>query len=164
MTTAKWYTRLKDVMWLFSKKKEDEKLLELALEEYKKGDIDSCVKYIDEAIKHDSGREYFFKTIIELSDSFDGGKQKERFNDDHNDLIFKEVMNSVSNWAKLGISSSSYHTYTIGNKTYTKCDYRYLYDELGIRSEYRIDDIEHLYDGNGNDLGYFNYQGIFIDK
>lgn len=65
---------------------------------------------------------------------------------------------------KLGSSSSSYQTYTIGNKTYTKGDYGYLYDELGIRSEYRIDDVDHLYDGNGNDLGYFNYQGIFIDK
>lgn len=98
MTTTKWYSHLKVVMWLFSKKKEDEKLLETTLQEYKKGDIDLCVKYIDEAIKLDSWRAYFYRSLIELSDSFEDGKQKERFNDDHNDLIFKEVMNSVFNW------------------------------------------------------------------
>ncbi|MBE6534105.1 MAG: hypothetical protein E7678_03955 [Ruminococcaceae bacterium] len=85
---------------------------------------------------------------------------------DKNDLTLKNFASAIHdgmmNFANSASSEETTTVYTINNVRYTRGDQGYLYDESGIRSEYRVDDYSRLYDGNGRELGYFNTQNLFI--
>lgn len=83
---------------------------------------------------------------------------------DQNDLSFMHVANALSHLASNQSHTSETTYYTIGNKTYIRGDDGYLYDEQGIRSEYKVDDYARLYDGSNRELGYYNTHGCFISK
>ncbi len=86
---------------------------------------------------------------------------------DKNALSLNNIVNAISQGAKYYANSSSKSTttvYTINGKKYTRGELGYLYDEQGIKGEYRIDDYSRLHDENGRELGYFNKDGLFIDS
>lgn len=83
---------------------------------------------------------------------------------DQNDLSFIHVANALGHLANSQQQTGSTTYYTIGNKRYTRGNMGYLYDEQGIRSEYQVDDYARLYDGNHQELGYYNVHGCFISN
>ncbi len=87
---------------------------------------------------------------------------------DQNDISFSNIGNAIKNGIMNYANSSQNNInkiiYTINGKNYTRDDYGYLYDELNIKSGYRIDNYNRLYDEYDNELGYFNNDGIFIES
>lgn len=76
--------------------------------------------------------------------------------------VTSSILEGVSNWANSSQSSETKTIYTINDVRYTRGEFGYLYDESGIRSDYRVDDYARLYDKNDRELGYFNNNGNFI--
>lgn len=81
-----------------------------------------------------------------------------------NDLSFMHITSALSHLASHPSQIGTTTYYTIGNKRYTRGDLGYLYDEQGLRSEYKVDDYARLYDGNNRELGYYNVHGCFIEN
>lgn len=74
------------------------------------------------------------------------------------------IARGVQRWAN-SPSSSTETYYEIDGRKYRKGDnLGYLYDEDGIRSEYRIDDVDRLHGDGDRELGYFSTDGIFMPK
>ena len=70
----------------------------------------------------------------------------------------------VARWANSPSSKTEY-SYEINGVTYRKGDnLGYLYDENGNRTGYRIDDVDRLRTEDGEELGYFSTDGIFMPK
>jgi len=86
---------------------------------------------------------------------------------DKNDIsisnITSAIAQGVSRWANTSTCATQTF-YTINDRCYTRGEFGYLYDENGMKSNYRIDDISRLYDENGIELGYFNEKGLFISS
>ena len=74
------------------------------------------------------------------------------------------IARGVQRWANSPMSSTETY-YEIDGKKYKKGDnLGYLYDEDGIRSNYRIDDVDRLHGEGDRELGYFSTDGIFMPK
>lgn len=70
----------------------------------------------------------------------------------------------VARWANTPSSTTEY-SYEIDGVKYKKGDnLGYLYDENGNRTGYRIDDVDRLRTEDGEELGYFSTDGIFMPK
>ena len=71
----------------------------------------------------------------------------------------------VQRWANTPSSSAAENYYEIDGVKYKKGDnLGYLYDENGMRSSYRVDDVNRLYGESDRELGYFSTDGIFMPK
>ena len=92
---------------------------------------------------------------------FDGNASKNFFTAEN----MRSAFNSFAQNLNASSSNSSTSTYyPIGNKNYIKSEDGYLYDTDGFKSGYRIDDVGRLYDEDNNELGYYNYKGLFISS
>jgi len=70
----------------------------------------------------------------------------------------------VQRWADTP-SGSTETTYEIDGVKYRKGDnLGYLYDENGVRTSYRVDDVDRLYGESDRELGHFSTDGIFMPK
>ncbi|MGN1061581.1 MAG: hypothetical protein ACI4RO_00495, partial [Candidatus Scatosoma sp.] len=86
---------------------------------------------------------------------------------DKNDVSLANFAEAIARGAARWASSSSCATetvYTINGIRYTRGEFGYLYDESGMKSDYRIDDYSRLYNANETELGYFNKDGLFIES
>lgn len=78
--------------------------------------------------------------------------------------VVSGLSRGVARWANTPSSQTEY-SYEINGVKYKKGDnLGYLYDENGVRSEYRIDDVDRLHTDDGKELGYFSTDGIFMPK
>jgi len=78
--------------------------------------------------------------------------------------VVSGLSKGVARWADLPSKTTEY-SYEIDGVTYRKGDdLGYLYDENGNRTGYRIDDVDRLRTEDGEELGYFSTDGIFMPK
>ena len=76
-----------------------------------------------------------------------------------------DLAQGVQRWADTPSSSYSETYYEIDGVKYKKGDnLGYLYDENGVRSDYRVDDVDRVYGSSGTELGHFSTDGIFMKK
>ncbi len=76
-----------------------------------------------------------------------------------------DLAQGVQRWADTPSSSSSESYYEIDGVKYKKGDnLGYLYDENGVRSDYRVDDVDRVYGSSDTELGHFSTDGIFMKK
>ena len=78
--------------------------------------------------------------------------------------VVSGLSKGVARWADSPSKTTEY-SYEIDGVTYRKGDdLGYLYDENGNRTGYRIDDVDRLRTEDGEELGYFSTDGIFMPK
>ncbi len=77
-----------------------------------------------------------------------------------------DLATGVKRWADTPSSNTTEENYyEINGVKYKRGDnLGYLYDENGVRSNYRVDDVERLYGESDKEIGYFSTDGIFMPK
>ena len=76
-----------------------------------------------------------------------------------------DLATGVKNWANAPSASVTEDCYEIDGVKYKKGDnLGYLYDENGIRSNYRVDDVDRLYGESDKEIGHFSTDGIFMSN
>jgi hypothetical protein len=75
-----------------------------------------------------------------------------------------DLATGVKRWADTPSQSTETY-YEIDGVKYKKGDnLGYLYDENGVRSSYRVDDVDRVYGESDREIGHFSTDGIFMSK
>ena len=94
-----------------------------------------------------------------------------RANDDFNETfkgrgftdMIGDLAKGVERWANKPTPETKTY-YEVDGKKYDVDEQGYFRDEMGIRGDYRVDDVGKVYDKNENEVGYFSTDGIFMPK
>lgn len=79
--------------------------------------------------------------------------------------FISDLATGVKRWADTPSGTAGEECYEINGVKYKKGDnLGYLYDESGVRSSYRVDDVDRLYSESDKEIGHFSTDGIFMPK
>ena len=95
---------------------------------------------------------------IRANDSFSEEFKGRGFTD-----MLGDIAKGVERWANTPTETKKTY-YEVDGKRYDVDEQGYFRDEMGLRGDYRVDDVGRVYDKNDNEIGYFSTDGIFMRK
>lgn len=95
---------------------------------------------------------------IRASDDFQETFKGRGFGD-----MLGDIAKGVERWANTPTETKKTY-YELDGKRYDVDEQGYFRDEMGLRGDYRVDDVGRVYDNSDNEVGYFSTDGIFMPK